>query len=130
MQGPPAVKLVLPGLEIQIRPVAGPRDAVLALDAGDGTQVLVDGTQVTIVHLAECRPRHNLQQWGNVVRVCSGPDELFELFKSQTRRMSGSVRSDVPRDERGWRKGNSTRQIAIGIDFLGHTIKRTVPRLE
>ena len=27
----------VPVLEIQIRPVAGPRDAFLALDAGDGT---------------------------------------------------------------------------------------------
>src|SRR5215471_8768337 len=60
-------------LEIQIGSVAGSRDAVLAVDAGDCAQILIDSAQVMIVHLAECGPRHNLQQRSKVVRVFAGP---------------------------------------------------------
>ena len=47
---------------------------VVAFDAGDGAEVLIDGAEIVVRELAEVRPGHDLQQvaiewFGNAVRV-------------------------------------------------------------
>src|SRR5688572_32068615 len=101
--------------------------------ARDGAKVLVDRALLPVGHLAEHRPRHDLQKVRTmrpghhrrrIVEVGPDTQDLEELFERQPARTSGGIRREIPGHDDRPEDRQASPKMAIWIAGLRETQMR------